>query len=378
MLSVDEICKRICYQCGVTRATTSHRLNYMTVGVPSMRVPEEAVGPGTDGVVFLPARQEREFTFRIDPGDDFIVERITCQLFTLVGQPGARTLLQVPVGDGVDGGVGVAGSIPADVRFDLYAADARRDMNDQQSDWTHFAGSARYPNPVQPPMQMLSSRVYMLRARNFEFATDFAVSFVLHGKLVRAKHPERGWTLDDTHLVNRLYGAAYAAGEIIEGPLTHDYQRNLSTCGAYKVLHVPGITPGSPIEDPDGPFVLPAGSIDTPIVVTGKVLATERYAFQATSLMGRQVVQGSPMFAIPDSTLCVMVRMFDNQAQFWLSNGFVPMTAMLGDGGRPYLLWPTWSLGRGANITVELLNYSAEILEVDLDVEGYFRDARVC
>lgn len=369
MLTCEQICKR------VVRATSSHRLNYMTIGIPALWVPQEAV---ETGIFLLPPNDERDVTFKITTGDDFYVDRITCQLYVVAGQVGARTLTPVPTGRN---GIGAPGAVPCDVRVRLHAADARRDAGDQQQDWTSLAGTARFTSPVQPAFVMNSSRVYTLQVRNYEQLTTFAMAFVLHGRRRRAQDPKRGWSTSDEQMLQRLFGDAHAAGELNYGqPLTQDYQTNLSTVGAYKTLQFPGQNPAvAGAFDVNFPIVLPAGTFDAPVRLVTNLLADRRYAFMARQLMVRQIEdQSTTGLAIEGATEPEFVRLYDQNAQYWITNGPVPVGALFGDGGRPYRLMPTWAWGRNANIMLEIANYSVLDLQTALAVEGWFRDTRVC
>lgn len=366
MLSVEQLCHK------VVRATSSHRLNFLTIGVPGALIPQEALDAG---VVVLAPGQRRDLTFRIPAGEDVFVTSMGVYLYLVEGAAPNQTLTPVP--SGANGLIDpVLTPIQADVRISIFDAAARREANDQEMDWSLFAGRARYQTYVQPTFPMMSSRPYIVRVRSYELSDTFAVAIVLNVRRRRAQNPAYGWSLDDTKLVNRLMGEAQIRGELNYGEaLSQDDQKNVSCVGRYKTIHVNGVQ-----GDDDAPITLAAGTFNNPNPIPFGVSGMDRYAFVAQQLMCRQSIagEGATGFAIPDAPLPVFVHPFDREAQFWYSNGPVPLNAIFGDGGRPFILDPAWAWGRNADIIFNLANYHDEDLLLYLDIEGYWRDTRVC
>lgn len=357
-MPLNEALERMCRR--VVRPTSSMRLNYLTVGVPAIVGPEEAEDQGF--ALLAPNGRETVLTFRVPPPDDLYVLNITLIMWRIVND----RLVYIPTPS--DGGAAAAGAVPAEVRFTFFDGANRRDMNDQEQEWSFFAGKARYPMWVQPPHALPSSRIFCAKFRNYE-TEELAVSLNLHCVRRRTQQPDRGWTQSDQRVFNELFHAAEQRGELSEAYMSPDYMQNIADLGAYKTMPVPR-----------GPVTITPQNVGTmPTPVNRVILADRRYAFFAKQLMGRQqvVTPAADEFLTPDNIRAVMVRMYDQNEQYWITNQWVPMAALFGDGGRPYKLSPTWAWGRNANISIDLCSFDSQSVSCSLMAEGWWRDTRV-
>lgn len=342
----------------VLQATTNYRLNYLTVGIPSILGAEEArEGP----VVLPPDSQEISLTYKVEAASDFFLDRVTLILWLVGGDAPNRTLTRVPSDQALD-----PTAISADVRLRFFDAAGRRDAQRAPVHWSQMAGDGWRPHMLPGPMFMRAGGTYSVRLSNFNTQETFAISFELHGRKTAAQNSDMGMTRNLIALRDDLARREAASGGLYHGPLTPWGTSNLVNAGRTRIISV--INP---------PEALAAASFDAPFDVTRDAFGPRRLKFLARYITGRQIVDGDDFWSEGHSEP-VFIRVFDNEAQQWLTSGFVPMAAMCGWGGQPYLLPEDWTWGHNAGVTTHFRSFSDSPIEANVEYGGYYRAVGGC
>lgn len=342
----------------VLQATTNWRLNYLTVGLPAILVPEE----GREKPVELPPdSQEISLTYKVEAASDFFLDRVSLILWRVQGTSPNRTLTRIP-----SDSLGDPSAYPADVRLRFFDAAGRRDAQRAPMHWSLFAGDAYRPHMLPGPMFMRSGGVYSIRLYNFNTTDTFAISLELHGRKVATQNSRGGRARKLVALRNQLIQNEAASGGLYHGPLTPWDTSNLVNAGRIRVLS---------IDEP--PLALTAGSYDLPFDAKAEILGPRRLKYMARNIMGQQVVDGGDLWDLGNSQP-IAIRVYDNEAQYWLSDGFVMMASMCGWGGQAYQLPEDWAWGHNASVTVEFKSFAAEDVDVNVLFEGYYRAVGGC
>ncbi len=329
--------------------TASPGLNFVTVGTPAILVPDEL--KRSRKPLDLPPGSHK--TLQIGPpvSSDFFLDYICLTLW----QAGENLTYVDPLASDYN------------VQVNIFDNGAGRYLFDTPIPWQLLSGYASYPFKTDIPFKMNAGCIYNIEVSYSGGDTDLAMSIDFHGRRKRVFNNRLGDPANPIPTdIQTLLNEVCAAKAYRHGALVSDQSVNIRTTG---VPHTYSLKNES-VTVPSGTY---AGD-PSASMVTSTLYSDGRYYFFANKMTGTQmyVVSGQADYAtMPiDMTQPIFLRLYNEDADEYLTPGFVPMRHVLGWGGRPYILPQDWVWLWGAKITVEFYSMSSLDARVFLNVHG--------
>ena len=351
--------------------SANHLLNFLTVGVPTVLAPEE-LNPIDFGQSLSPVIQPnvnyQKLTYKTDPTWDMYVDAITCAVYNV--NPSTFVLTPV-VPDSL------AGIDPADIRLEFYDGAAERIWQNEPIHWQEVAGTGGLLYSFYTPLFLAAGNTYSLHVYNREAESYYMLCLYLHGRRVRARKTRDGMMLPGPQVIEeKLRNHQRKTGKDKRlRYLIGDNDCNKRDLGVphYKSLH-------------DGPLVVPASEdVASPLANPGRLVAEfnvdAETNFYVREIFGWQRRDAGLGFPNTVNTLInepIFVRAYDERSEYFLSNKFVLMQSICGNGQFPYVLRQDWVWPQGSSITVEFLNPTADDIQIHWTFSGWVRTAGEC
>lgn len=330
--------------CRPLLATPDPLVNAATCGLPAFLVPEQSRQKPAE----ITAGGNLDLTIRAGTEYDFYASAIMIAVYKLAGSAGSRTATrQDPDPESISSGTA------SDIRVTIEDSSTGRTIA-RNEPWYMLGGSAARPQYFGVPHTIPAGRQLKLSLTNNDASNAYAVAVTLLGRRKKTLAAISAIRLELEDRIARLPKRR----RVIHESNTINFRKG----------------PGRPKTWGVHELDVSSGNYDTLTASSPVTLRNSADAeFYARHLTVQQLVASAATWTV-GATLPIFVEVYNHSAEYWLTQGVVPMEHLGGWGGEPMILPTDWLWEPSDEMSLNF--YSAHSATVAVDVTASGREIK--